>query len=153
MKKITLTQSSVSVLQACKRKYKLRYVDNLETVTKPTYLAIGTAFHRAVEVFRKGGSLDDMKRAALAPYVDLGHDDLVVLHAMVTAYHNKYGHEAAYHEVEKEWRLDCGSYTLAADRSISSCVRAVGLHHSFCCVRHRAKADNQETLGDASGQA
>ena len=113
MKKITLTQSSVSVLQACKRKYKLRYIDNLESVTKPTYLAIGTAFHRAVEVFRKGGSLDDMKRAALAPYVDLSHDDLVTLHAMVTAYHNKYGHEAAYHEVEKEWRLDCGSYTLA----------------------------------------
>lgn len=113
MKKRVLTQSSVSVLQDCKRKYKLRYIDNLETVTKPTYLAIGTAFHRAVEVFRKGGSLDDMKRAALAPYVDLSHDDLVTLHAMVMAYHRKYGHEPEYHEVEKEWRLDYGSYALA----------------------------------------
>lgn len=105
-----LTQSSIGVLQTCPRKYKLRFMDRLESLVKPNYLAIGSAFHKAVEVLRKGGTLGEMRTAAYSvSRVDLGGDDLCVLTVMVEAYHRKYGHEAAYHEVEKEFSIPLAS--------------------------------------------
>jgi hypothetical protein len=124
-----LTSSSIGTLQSCKMKYKLRYIDRLEPVTKPGYFALGSAFHRAVEVMRRGGTLSDMLLTC-SENSSLSSDDDCVLTAMVEAYHRRHlggGVRAAiapaFTHVEHQWL-----YQASPGLTIAGVVDAIDEH-------------------------
>jgi hypothetical protein len=103
MSKLVITGSSMGLLQTCARNYKLRYVDGIESITRPSYFTLGSAFHAAVEEFRRGGSLGDMMTAGMDP--DLSKDDTCRLQAMVEAYHTRYKNErGTFDSIEEEFK-------------------------------------------------
>jgi len=102
MGKLVITGSSMGLLQTCARNYKLKHIDNLEAMRRPAYLTLGSAFHSAVEEFRRGGSLGDMMTAGMDP--DLSKDDVCKLQAMVEAYHARYKDERGnFDSIEEEF--------------------------------------------------
>ena len=102
MSKFVITGSSMGLLQTCAENYRLRYIEKLEAIDRPAYFTLGSAFHSAVEEFRRGGTLGDMMTAGMDP--DLTKDDVCKLQAMVEAYYRKYQHEAGlFDSVEEEF--------------------------------------------------
>ena len=100
MSGLTLSASAIGVLQSCAKKYRLKYIENLEAIDRPSYLTLGTAFHKCVEIKRKGGTLHDMRTEALKAEDD---DMRCVLLVMVEAYYRKYAEESGFSEVEFEF--------------------------------------------------
>ncbi len=53
-----LTQSSIRTYASCPRKYKHRYVDKVRAAVVSEPLRAGKSIHRAIEVWRKGGTVE-----------------------------------------------------------------------------------------------
>ena len=100
MSKLVITSSSMGLLQTCAENYRLRYIEKLEAIDRPAYFTLGSAFHSAVEEFRRGGTLGDMMTAGMDP--DLTKDDVCKLQAMVEAYHRRYKDEAGTFDLIEE---------------------------------------------------
>jgi hypothetical protein len=115
-----ITSSSMGTLQACAENYRLRYIAGLEAIEKPRTLYIGSVFHDAVEVLRKGGSLHDMLGVLAGN--GMSADDVCLLTVMIEAYHQKYRREAGnFAEVEMEFYHEA----LGSDVTLAGKVDAI----------------------------
>ena len=63
MSKLRLSNSKITAYQQCPRRYRLRYVDRIETAT-PGFFLIGSAVHAGVEKLHLGGALPEALGAA-----------------------------------------------------------------------------------------
>ena len=128
MSNLMITSSSMGTLQACAENYRLRYVAGLEAIDKPRALFVGSIFHDAVEVFRNGGTLHDM-RSVVAESMP-SDNDACLLTAMIEAYHAKYRREATTHfvAVEKEFYYDLTSDVVLAGKVDAIAKNSAGGH-------------------------
>ena len=68
--KETVTYSSVSTFQQCRRRYRLRYLEGLSPVEKPHALRFGTVAHQWLEVWHRTGAIEEAQRIIDTAYVD-----------------------------------------------------------------------------------
>ena len=106
------TTSSIGAFQACAKLYDLRVNKGYEAIDRPSYLVLGTLFHKAKEAWIESG-FQLHKAKQVIKEANLKNEDIrCKAYAMIAAYTrvHKYEKETTkYHAIEHEFICNAGN--------------------------------------------
>lgn len=86
-----ITYSSNRAFKDCRKKYKLRYVDQLVSITKDQTMYFGTVTHKCLEMFYKNIPLENILEYIQKSFKpEFQSKEICMLTAIMKVYHEKY---------------------------------------------------------------